>query len=62
MIERLFIRIFISVTLGLAFLVFFLVPIPIGTSGDLALPALAMQQPILYRLEVALLVFYGLSD
>lgn len=36
-----------------------LVPIPEDASGNLALPAIAFGQMGLYRLEVALLVFYG---
>jgi hypothetical protein len=34
-------------------------PVPRDAKGDLALPAVAFEQVGLYRLEVALLVFYG---
>lgn len=35
------------------------VPIPVDAREVPAIPAVALEQPALYRLEVALLVFYG---
>jgi hypothetical protein len=56
--ERLFIRILVGVALFIALTVFVLVPVP--TAGEApALPAAAFGQPGIYRLEVALLTFYG---
>lgn len=57
--ERLLVRIFVGVALGLAIFAFTLLPIPAGDNGKSALPALALQQPLLYRMEVALAAFYG---
>ncbi|MGN6587574.1 MAG: hypothetical protein ACTHKT_08910 [Solirubrobacterales bacterium] len=59
MVERLCIRILVAVALCLALLAFVLTPLPVDAQGDPDLPALAFEQVGLYRLEVALLVFYG---
>jgi len=59
MAERLVIRILIAAVLCAALTTFVLVPIPADASGEPTLPALALEQAGLYRLEVALLVFYG---
>jgi hypothetical protein len=59
MLERLSIRIFVAIALGFAFAAFFLAPVPADDLGRTHLPALALEQVALYRLEVALLVFYG---
>jgi hypothetical protein len=59
MVERLFIRICVSVALGLALAAFALTSVPEDDLGNLHLPAPALEQVPLYRLEVALLVFYG---
>lgn len=53
MAERLFIRILVSVCLSIALLAFVVLPIPAD------LPPPAFEQVGLYRLEAALLVFYG---
>jgi len=58
-IERLCIRVLIAAALCLAVAAFLFVPLPMNSRGNLALPAVALQQAGLYRLEVALLVFYG---
>lgn len=59
MVERLFIRLVVAAALCAALLACVLVPIPVNASGDSDLPALAFEQAGLYRLEVALAVFYG---
>ena len=59
MTERLFIRVFVGTALGAALLAFALVSVPADPKGDPDLPAAAFEQSSLYRLEVALLVFYG---
>lgn len=51
--ERTLVRVFTGVALGAALLISALVPVPPD------LPAMAFGQAGLYRLEVALLVFYG---
>jgi hypothetical protein len=58
-VERLFIRILVAVALCFALLAFVLAPVPVDPRGNLDLPAPAFEQIDLYRLEVALLVFYG---
>jgi len=58
-VERLFIRILVAVALCLALLAFVLAPVPVDPRGNPDLPAPAFEQVDLYRLEVALLVFYG---
>jgi hypothetical protein len=59
MVERFAIRILIAAVLCAALSTFVLVPIPADASGEPDLPTLALEQAGLYRLEVALLVFYG---
>jgi hypothetical protein len=59
MVERLCVRIFVATALSLAAAAFFFVQIPVNVAGDVRLPAIAFEQPELYRLEVALFVFYG---
>jgi hypothetical protein len=59
MVERLAIRILIAAILCAALSTFVLVPIPADANGQPDLPALALGQAGLYRLEVALLVFYS---
>jgi hypothetical protein len=59
MVERLFVRILVAVALFIALMAFVLVPIPVDSSGDPDLPAPAFEQAGLYRLEVALVIFYG---
>ena len=59
MTERLFIRILVAVALCISLLAFTLVPIPVDVKGNPDLPAPTFEQPGLYRMEVALLVFYG---
>jgi hypothetical protein len=59
MAERFAIRILIAAILCTALSTFILVPIPADASGEPNLPALALNQTGLYRLEVGLLVFYG---
>lgn len=57
--ERLLVRIFVGIALGLAILAFVFLPIPVGADEEPVLPALALQQPVLYRMEVGLAAFYG---
>lgn len=59
MTERLFVRIFIAVTLCTSLVGFALAPIPIDAKGNPDLPSPALGQTGLYRMEVALLIFYG---
>ncbi|MGN6201362.1 MAG: hypothetical protein ACTHNY_03030 [Solirubrobacterales bacterium] len=59
MVERLLIRVLIGIALAIALIAFALTPVPVNAHGDPALPAPALEQVILYRLEVALLAFYG---
>jgi len=59
MVERHLVRALVAVVLGLALMAFIGVPIPLGEDGNPDLPAAAFGQMSLYRLEVALLVFYG---
>jgi len=53
MVERLFIRIFVAAALCVALLASALVPVPAE------LPSPAFEQAGLYRLEIALMFFYG---
>jgi len=53
MVERLFIRILVAIVLCVALLSFVLVPVPMD------LPPPAFDQASLYRLEIALMFFYG---
>jgi hypothetical protein len=59
MVERVLVRVLVAVALVLALLASVVVPVPLGEDGDSALPAVAFGQVALYRLEVALLVFYS---
>lgn len=59
MVERLFIRILVAVALCLAFFACALTPVPVDRRGEPDLPAPAFEQVALYRLEVALITFYG---
>jgi hypothetical protein len=59
MVERLFIRILVTIALCLALVALVLAPLPVDAQGNPDLPAPAFEQVSLYRLEVALLVFYG---
>jgi hypothetical protein len=59
MVERLCIRIIVATALCVAIGAFLFVPLPVDAGGDTMLPAVAFEQTGLYRLEVALLVFYG---
>jgi len=53
MVERLLVRILVTAALCLALLAFALAPAPVN------LPPSAFEQTSLYRLEMSLLVFYG---
>lgn len=57
--ERNLVRMLVAVVLTIATWACAQVPIPNDTKGDPDLPAVALDQVGLYRLEVALLVFYG---
>jgi hypothetical protein len=59
MSERLFIRALVAIALCLALAAFAVAPVPKDGFGNLHLPGPALEQVALYRLEVALLVFYG---
>lgn len=59
MVERLIVRILTAFALFIALLSFIEVPVPVDAKGNPDLPAPAFEQTGLYRLEVALLVFYG---
>ncbi len=59
MTERLCIRILIAVALCTSLVGFAVAPIPMEENGHPDLPAPAFEQTALYRMEVALLVFYG---
>jgi hypothetical protein len=58
-LERALVRVLVTVALVIALLACVLVPIPRGKAGGPDLPAVAFEQGSLFRLEVALLVFYG---
>jgi|SRR6476659_4892693 len=51
--QRALVRILVAVALSAAVVACFIAPVPA------TLPAIALQQPGLYRLEIALFVFYG---
>src|SRR5829696_4152862 len=57
--ERALIRTLVAAALCLAISSCVLAPVPQDAKGDSALPAVALAQVGLYRLEVALLIFYG---
>lgn len=58
-LERGLIRILVALAVTIAVLASLLLPVPRDEKGDPALPAVALEQSGLYRLEMALLVFYG---
>ncbi len=58
-IERTLIRILIGTALGAALMIAVLIPLPEDAGGNTTLPTTALGQAGLYRLEVALLAFYG---
>ena len=58
-IERTLVRILIGAALCIALIASVLVPVPEDVTGSTTLPAVAFGQTGIYRLEVALLVFYG---
>ncbi len=58
-VERALVRALVGSALTFALWASVLIPIPQDTRGQPDLPSLAFGQPGLYRLEVALLVFYG---
>jgi hypothetical protein len=58
-LERALVRILIGAALCVALLASALVPVPEDAAGNALLPATAFNQAGLYRLEIALLVFYG---
>jgi hypothetical protein len=58
-VRRLSIRILVALALCAACWTFIAVQIPRDTRDHPDLPAVALEQPALYRLEVALVVFYG---
>ncbi|HET9154918.1 MAG TPA: hypothetical protein VFN85_12490 [Solirubrobacterales bacterium] len=57
--RRLSTRILVALTLCAALAAFALVPIPEDANGHPVLPAVALEQVSLYRLEIAVMVFYG---
>jgi hypothetical protein len=57
--ERTLVRFLVGVALFMALLLAALSPVPEGAPGDPSLPAIALGQANLYRLELALLTFYG---
>lgn len=58
-VERNLVRFLVAIAMIVAVLALILVPIPQDAEGIPSLPAVALDQTWLYRLEVALLVFYG---
>ncbi len=60
MVERLCVRILVAIALCTALIAFLAVQVPVAEDGSSALPAIALGQADLYRLEVALLVFHGI--
>jgi hypothetical protein len=59
MVQRTFVRVLVASALCAAMLAFALTPIPIDATGDSDLPAPAFEQTGIYRMEIALMVFYG---
>jgi len=59
MVERFLVRILVACALCFSLIAFAIAPIPVDEIGNPDLPAFAFGQMGLYRLEVALLVFYG---
>lgn len=58
-LERSLVRVLVTTAAIIAVLASLLLPVPRDEKGDLVLPAVAFEQVGLYRLEIALLVFYG---
>jgi hypothetical protein len=58
-VKRLSIRVIVALVICLGIAAFALTPIPVDANDDPVLPAVALEQVVLYRLEVALMVFYG---
>jgi hypothetical protein len=58
-VKPLLVRILVGLALVAALAAFVTVPIPVDSNDHPALPAVALEQVWLYRLEVALVVFYG---
>jgi hypothetical protein len=58
MTESIFIRVLVAIGLFLALFAFVSAPVPVDARGTPDLPAAAFEQLELYRMEVALLVFY----
>jgi hypothetical protein len=52
-IEKALVRVMVAIALAVAVIAFAFAPVP------KSLPAVALEQPSIYRLEVALLAFYG---
>jgi hypothetical protein len=55
-VKRLSIRILVALVICLAIAAFALTPIPVDVNDDPVLPAVALEQVALYRLEVALMI------
>lgn len=58
-LERSLVRALVAFAVTIAVMASLLLPVPYDEKGDPALPAVAFEQIGLYRLEIALLVFYG---
>jgi hypothetical protein len=58
-VERILVRTFVAVALTVGLLASAMAPVPRNASGSHVLPAIALEHIGLYRLEVALLAFYG---
>jgi hypothetical protein len=58
-LEHSLVRILVALTLSIALFASLLLPVPRDEKGGPDLPAVAFEQIVLYRLEMALLVFYG---
>jgi hypothetical protein len=58
-VKRLSIRILVALVVCIAVAVSASVPTPVDADDHQALPAVALEQVAIYRLEVVLMVFYG---
>jgi hypothetical protein len=58
-LERSLVRVLVALAVTISVLASLLLPVPHDEKGDPDLPAVAFEQVGLYRLEIALLVFYG---
>jgi hypothetical protein len=58
-VKRLVIRVLVALVASVAIAASASIPIPVDEKDHSALPAIALEQAALYRLEVALAVFYG---